>query len=141
MEQSTQWGVSIPNTFPMEKPLKSGYPALNVPMRHEPVATDTVFLDTPAIDSGVQQTQVFLSRDTIVADAYPMKSGKQFVNTLEDLAGEELWISYSVILPTLSYSIRSSGHITFQIVILCPTTRTKPLLNGHTGLSSPGLTL
>ena len=59
-------------------------PALNVPRRHEAVATDTVFSDTPAVDSGVKQAQVFVGRDTLVADAYPMKSGKQFVNTLED---------------------------------------------------------
>ena len=70
MEQSTQWGVSIPNTFLMR--------------RHEPVATDTVVSDTPPVDSGVKQAQVFVGRDTLVADAYPMKSEKQFVNTLED---------------------------------------------------------
>ena len=84
MEQFTQWGVSIPNIFPMKRHLKSRNPALNVPWRHEPVATDTVFSDTPAIDSGVKQALVFVGRDTLVADAYPMKSGKQFVNTLED---------------------------------------------------------
>ena len=84
MEQSTQWGVSLPNTFPMKRHLKSRNPALNVPRRHEAVATDTVFSDTPAVDSGVKQAQVFVGRDTLMADAYPMKSGKQFVNTLED---------------------------------------------------------
>ena len=61
MEQSTQWGV---------------FPRFNIPRRHEAVATDTVFSDTPAVDSGVKQA--------LVADAYPMKIGKQFVNTLED---------------------------------------------------------
>ena len=76
MEQSTQWGVSIPNTFPMRRHLKSRNPAPNVPRRHEPVATDTVFSDTPAVDSGVKQAQVFVGRDTLVADAYPIKSGK-----------------------------------------------------------------
>ena len=84
MEQSTQWGVSIPNTFPMKKHLKSRNPALIVPRRHEPVATDTVFSDTPEVNSGVKQAQVFVGRDTLLADAYPMKSGKQFVNTLQD---------------------------------------------------------
>ena len=84
MEQSTQWVVSLPNTFPMKKHLKSRNPALNIPRRHEAVATDTVFSDTPAVDSGVKQAQVFVDRDTLVVDAYPMKSGKQFVNTLED---------------------------------------------------------
>ena len=51
---------------------------MNVPRRHKPVATDTIFSDTPAVDSGVKQAQVFVGRE------YPMKSGKQFVNTLED---------------------------------------------------------
>ena len=68
----------------MKKHLKSRNPALNIPRRHEAVATDTVFSDTPAVHSGVKQAQVFVGRDTLVADAYPTKSGKQFVNTLED---------------------------------------------------------
>ena len=55
MEQFTQWGVSIPNTFPMKKHLKSRNPALNIPRRHSPVATDTVFSHTPAVDSGVNK--------------------------------------------------------------------------------------
>ena len=57
---------------------------MNVPRRHVPVATDTIFSDTPAVDSGVKQAQVFVRRDSLVAGVYPMKSGKQFVNTLED---------------------------------------------------------
>ena len=84
MKQSTQWGVSLPNTSPVKKHLKSRNPAHNIPRRHEAVATDTVFSDTPAVDSGVKQAKVFVGRDTLVADAYPMKSGEQFVNTLED---------------------------------------------------------
>ena len=68
----------------MRKHLKSRNPALNIPRRHEPVTTDTIFSDTPSVDSGVKQAQVFIGRDTLVADAYPMKSRKQFVNTLED---------------------------------------------------------
>ena len=43
MEQSIQWGASLTNTFPMEKHFKSRNPALNIPRRHEAVATDTVF--------------------------------------------------------------------------------------------------
>ena len=81
MEQSTQWGVSIPNTFPMKKHLQSRNPAPYIPRRHEPVATDTVFSDTPLVDSGVKQAQVL---GILVADAYTTKSVKQFVNTLED---------------------------------------------------------
>ena len=43
-----------------------------------------IFSDTPAVDMGLKQAQVFVGRDSLVADIYPMKSGKQFVNTLED---------------------------------------------------------
>ena len=68
----------------MKKHLKSRNPALNIPRRHEAVATDTVFSETPAVDSGVKQSQLFVGRDTVMADAYPMKSRKLFVNTLED---------------------------------------------------------
>ena len=68
----------------MRKHLTSRNPSLNIPRRHEPVATDTVFSATPAVDSGFKQAQPFVGRDTLVADAYPMKSGKQFTNTLED---------------------------------------------------------
>ena len=80
IDHTTQWGVAL-DPFPMKRHLKR---ALNVPRRHIPVATDTIFSDTPAVDSGVKQAQVFVGRDSLVADAYPMKSGKQFVNTLED---------------------------------------------------------
>ena len=84
IELSTQWGVLIPNTFPMKRHLKPRNTALNIPRCHGPVATNTIFSDTPAVESGVKQAQVFVGRDTLVADAFPMKSGKQFLNTLED---------------------------------------------------------
>ena len=83
IDQTTQWGVAL-DSFPMKRHLKSSNPALNVPRRHEAVDTDTIFSDTPAVDSGVKQAQVFVGRDSLAADVYPMKSGKQFVNTLED---------------------------------------------------------
>ena len=68
----------------MKRHLQSRNPALNVPRRHESVATDTIFSDIPAVDSDVKQAQVFVGRDSLVADVYPMKSGKQIVNTMED---------------------------------------------------------
>ena len=78
IDQTTQWGVSL-DSFPMKRCLKSRNPALDVPRRHKSVAADTIFSDTPAVDSGVKQAQVFVGRDSLVADVYPMKSGKQFV--------------------------------------------------------------
>ena len=64
--------------------LKSRNPGLNVPRRHEAVVTDTVYSDTTAIDSGVKMAQLFVGKESLVSDIYPMRSGKQFVNTLED---------------------------------------------------------
>ena len=58
-KHTTQWGSSV-STFPMRKHLKSRNPALNIPRRHEAVATDTVYSDTPAVDSGVKQAHNFL---------------------------------------------------------------------------------
>ena len=94
----------------MKRHLKSRNPALNIPRHHEPVATATIISDTPAVDSAVKQTQVLVDRDTLVADAYPLKSGKQFVNT------------------------------PFPIGILSFITQIRILLNGCTGLSNPRLT-
>ena len=81
--QTTQRGVAL-DSFPRRRHLRIRNAAFNVPRRHEPVATDTIFSDTPAVDNGVKQAQVFVGRDSLVADVFPMKSGKQFVNTLED---------------------------------------------------------
>jgi len=55
-----------------------------VHQRNEPVATDTVYLDTPAIDSGVTVAQFFIGCESMVCDIYSIKTDKHFVNTLED---------------------------------------------------------
>ena len=68
----------------MKRHLKSRNPALNVPRRHEAVATDTVYSATPAVDSGVKQANLFVGKESLLSDNYQMRSGKQFVNTLED---------------------------------------------------------
>jgi hypothetical protein len=74
--------------MPMSTILKKGYkspnPALNVRPRDEPVATDTIYSDTPAIDCGFTSAQLFVGTKTHTADVYPIKSDKQFVNTLLD---------------------------------------------------------
>ena len=59
IDQTTQWRVVL-DSFPMKRHLKSRNPALNVPRRHETVAEDTIFSDTPAVDHGVKQAQVFV---------------------------------------------------------------------------------
>ena len=40
-------------------------------MRSEEVATDTIFSDTPALDSGVTMAQIFVGKRTLVTDVYP----------------------------------------------------------------------
>ena len=69
----------------MRKQFKSRFQAFNILRRNEAVATDTIFSDTPAVDSGVTMTQ--LRKECLVSDVYPMQSSKQFVNTLEDSIG------------------------------------------------------
>ena len=68
----------------LKKHFKARNPVLNIPRRHEPVATDSVFSDTPAVDHGGKVAQIFVGRDTLVTDIYGIKSTKQFVNTLQD---------------------------------------------------------
>ena len=79
-ENSTQWAVTS-TRFPMRKHFKSRFPAFNIPHRNEAVATNTIFSDTPAIDSHVTMAQIFVGKDSLVSDVYPMHSSKQFVNT------------------------------------------------------------
>jgi hypothetical protein len=52
--------------------------------RDEPVATDTIYSDTPEIDCGITSAQLFIGTKTRTTDVYPIKSDKQFVNTLLD---------------------------------------------------------
>ena len=68
----------------MRKHFKSRFPDFNITRQSEEVATDTIFSDTPAIDSGVTMAQNFVGKRTLVTYVYPLKPQKQFVNTLED---------------------------------------------------------
>ena len=66
------------------KSTKSRNPVFNIPRRSEAAATDTIFSDTPAVDDGSTMAQFFCGHDTLVCDAYGIKSTKQFINTLSD---------------------------------------------------------
>ena len=68
----------------IKKHFKSRNPVFNIPRHSEAVATDTIFSDTPAVDDGSTMAQFFCGRDTLVCDAYGIKSTKQFINTLSD---------------------------------------------------------
>ena len=68
----------------IKKHFKSRNPVFNIPRCSEAVATDTIFSDTPAVDDGSTMAQFFCGRDSLVCDAYGIKSTKQFINTLSD---------------------------------------------------------
>ena len=72
IDQTRQWGVAL-DSFPMKRHLKSRNPALNVPGRHGSVATDTIFSDTPVVDSSVKQAQVFCGERLIGSRCLPYK--------------------------------------------------------------------
>ena len=82
-ESTTQY-YRTPMGTHLKKRYKSPFPACNVDRRDEPVATDTVYSDTPAIASGVTAAQFFVGTKSLVCDVYPMKTDKQFVNVLLD---------------------------------------------------------
>jgi hypothetical protein len=74
----------MPMSTVLKKQYKSPNPAVNIHRQNEPVATDTVFSDTPAIDGGETMAQIFVGTETLVTDVEGMKSKKQFINALED---------------------------------------------------------
>ena len=83
-KSTTQYAIDLPDRVGMRLSLKSANPALNIPRRQEPIATDTVFSDTPAIDDGSICAQIFVGHHSLVIDVYGMKTDKEYVNTLED---------------------------------------------------------
>ena len=125
----------------MKRHLKSRNPALNVPQRHEAVATDTVYSDTPAVDRGLKQAHLLVGKESLVSDIYPMRSGKQFVNTLKDdidrCGAMDNLISDSAKMRSLTRLRTSSGPTTSMIGNQNPIIRIKILLNGGTEPSRP----
>ena len=73
---------------------KAPFPAMNVHRRQEAVATDTIYTDVPAVDYGHTQAQFYCGVDSLVCDAYGMKTDKQLSIHLKILFGNEVqWIS------------------------------------------------
>ena len=81
---TTRHGTARHTQDYIKKHFKSRNPVFNIPRCSEAVATDTIFSDTPAVDDGSTMAQFFCGRDTLVYDAYGIKSTKQFINTLSD---------------------------------------------------------
>ena len=83
IENTTQWGCHVPHDT-YWKSYKSQFPANNVRRRNEPVATDTFYSDTPAVDDGSVCAKLYTGLDSLYASVYGMKSTKEFVHTLCD---------------------------------------------------------
>ena len=73
--KTTQWAVAS-TRYPMRKHFKSRFPVFNIPRHSEEVATDTIFSETPAIDSGVTMAQMVVGKRTLVTNVYPLQIPK-----------------------------------------------------------------
>ncbi len=85
LNSTTQYYRNVLSGPHIYNTIKSPFPAHNVIRRHEAVATDTVFSDVAAVDSGgVKAAQIYIGRESRVMDCYPLKSTAEFINTLQD---------------------------------------------------------
>jgi uncharacterized protein YukE len=82
-ERTTQL-ARMPMSTIFKKRYKPPNPVLNVLPRDEPVATDTIYSNTLAINCGVTSAQLFVGTKTHTADVYPIKSDKQIVKMVLD---------------------------------------------------------
>jgi hypothetical protein len=82
-EVTTQYARMPLNTI-LRKHFKSPNPAVNVRRRDEPVATDTIQSDVPAIDGGEKYAQIFVGMKSLITDVHGMKSPAQFPGVLTD---------------------------------------------------------
>jgi hypothetical protein len=74
----------LPFNTVLRKCYKSPNPALNIMCCSEPIATDTIQSDTPAINGRETYAQIFVGTCSLVTDMYGMKSPAQFPGTLAD---------------------------------------------------------
>ena len=74
----------LSNAVHLKEHCHSPIPALNVHHCQEPVATDYVYANVPAIDDGSMGAQIFVDMGSEACDTQGLKSPKQFVNLLED---------------------------------------------------------
>jgi hypothetical protein len=76
--------------LPLRKHFKRCFPAANVSCLNEVVATDTYFLDTPALDDGImghggtKMVQLFCGCPSLLTAVYPMRRENNIAGTLED---------------------------------------------------------
>jgi len=83
-QATTQFATNVMAGNKILQTIKSPWPANNVRWRNEPVATDTIKAQVPAVDDGSTMAQLFIRQRSLVSDAYGVKTDAAFVNTLED---------------------------------------------------------
>jgi hypothetical protein len=81
--KTTQY-AHMPHSELLQRHHKAQFPALNVLRRNEPVATDYIYADTPAIDDGSTGAQFYVGTQTQVCDAYGCKTDGEFLRTLQE---------------------------------------------------------
>ena len=84
LNSTTQYGRTTSNSLQLKQTFRTPFPACNMMRRNEPVATDTVYSTTPAIDDGSTMAQIYVCRRSLVIDVYPIKTQREFIKTLED---------------------------------------------------------
>jgi hypothetical protein len=85
-ENTTQHATNIVSGPKIHQTIQSPYPAYNVCRRNEPVDTDAIFAEVPAVDTnGMKMCQIFVGRKSLVIDVFGMHNNAEFVNTLEDV--------------------------------------------------------
>ena len=82
--QATMQMGQLSNAVHLKEHCHSPNPTLNVHHHQEPVATDYVYADVPAVDDGSMGAQIFIGIGSEVCDTQGFRSTKQFVNSLED---------------------------------------------------------
>ena len=88
----------LSNAVHLKEHCHSPNPTLKVHHHQEPVATDYVYANVPAVDDGSMGAQIFVGMDSEVCDTQGLKSPKQFVNLLEDNIQKcGAWTSWSAI--------------------------------------------
>jgi len=83
-QATTQFATNAMAGNKILQTIKSPWPANNVGCRNEPVATDTIKAQVPAVDDGSMMAQLFIGRKSPVSDAHGVKTDAALVNTLED---------------------------------------------------------
>jgi len=83
---TTQY-AHLPMTTLLKKWYKSPFPTLNAHRTDKLVAMDTIYSNTPTVDSGTTIAQVFVGTKSLINDVYAIKTDWQFAKLLRIKSG------------------------------------------------------